>query len=140
MLERGEAANSWRTERWDSLRLLTPNWLSRLPGFPYEGPDPDGYMTSAEVVDLISRFAVFVRAPVRTETNVISVRRTADRYDLTTTQGELRSPSVILATGACNLPAVPGLADAVPPGVERSGDSSSSFCDRGADFYFPAPE
>ena len=119
MLERGEAANSWRTERWDSLRLLTPNWLSRLPGFPYEGPDPDGYMTSAEVVDLISRFAVFVRAPVRTETNVISVRRTADRYDLTTTQGELRSPSVILATGACNLPAVPGLADAVPPGVEH---------------------
>jgi putative flavoprotein involved in K+ transport len=119
VLERGEAANSWRTERWDSLRLLTPNWLSRLPGFPYRGPDPDGYMTSAEVVDLISRFAVFVRAPVRAETDVISVRRTADRYDLTTTQGDLRSRSVILATGACNLPAVPGLADAVPPGVEH---------------------
>jgi putative flavoprotein involved in K+ transport len=63
VLERGEAANSWRTERWDSLRLLTPNWLSRLPGFPYRGPDPDGYMTSAEVVDLISRSSVAFRDP-----------------------------------------------------------------------------
>jgi putative flavoprotein involved in K+ transport len=119
VLERGKVANSWLTERWDSLRLLTPNWLNRLPDFSYGGPDPDGYMTSAEVVDLISRFAVFARAPVRTETNVISVRRTADRYDLTTTQGELRSRAVILATGACNLPAVPAVADAIPPGVEH---------------------
>ncbi len=119
MLERGDVANSWSTERWDSLRLLTPNWLSRLPDFPYRGPDPDGYMTSADVVDLISRFAVFVRAPVRAETNVVSVRRAADRYDLITTQGTLRSRTVILATGACNLPAVPGLAEAVPAGVEH---------------------
>ena len=53
MLERGEVANSWRRERWDSLRLLTPNWQSRLPGLRYEGDDPDGYMTTAEVVELI---------------------------------------------------------------------------------------
>ena len=46
VLERGEVANSWRRERWDSLRLLTPNWQSRLPGVRYDGPDPDGYMTS----------------------------------------------------------------------------------------------
>ena len=57
MLERGELANSWRRERWDSLRLLTPNWQSRLPGLRYEGDDPDGYMTAAEVVELIERFA-----------------------------------------------------------------------------------
>ena len=49
VLERGEVANSWRTERWDSLRLLTPNWQSRLPGFRYEGDDPDGFMTMPEV-------------------------------------------------------------------------------------------
>ena len=53
MLERGEVANSWRRERWDSLRLLTPNWQSRLPGLPYEGPDPDGYMTMGEVTGFI---------------------------------------------------------------------------------------
>ena len=46
MLERGEVANSWRNERWDSLRLLTPNWQSRVPGLRYEGPEPDGYMTA----------------------------------------------------------------------------------------------
>ena len=56
VLERGEVANTWRTERWDSLRLLTPNWQSRLPGFGYEGDDPDGYRTVPEVVDFISRF------------------------------------------------------------------------------------
>ena len=49
VLERGEVANSWRTERWDSLRLLTPNWQSRLPGYGYEGDDPDGYRTMPEV-------------------------------------------------------------------------------------------
>ena len=42
LLERGEVANSWRTERWDSLRLLTPNWLNRLPGYRYQGDDPTG--------------------------------------------------------------------------------------------------
>ena len=55
MLERGEVANSWRRERWDSLRLLTPNWQARLPGYRYEGPDPDGYMTSAEVIAFITQ-------------------------------------------------------------------------------------
>src|SRR5580765_3467931 len=63
VLERGEVANSWRRERWDSLRLLTPNWQSRLPGVRYDGSDPDGYMTSAEVVDLVARFAAHARAP-----------------------------------------------------------------------------
>jgi putative flavoprotein involved in K+ transport len=54
VLERGEVANSWRRERWDSLRLLTPNWQTRLPGHGYAGGDPDGFMTMAEVVDFVS--------------------------------------------------------------------------------------
>src|SRR5579863_8374647 len=73
VLERGEVANSWRRERWDSLRLLTPNWQSRLPGLRYEGPDPDGYMTSGDVADFIERFAAVCAAPVRTGTQVTSV-------------------------------------------------------------------
>ncbi len=73
-------ANSWRHERWDSLRLLTPNWQSRLPGLRYEGPDPDGYMTMGEVTEFIERFAKVSRAPVRTGTNVTSVRRADDGY------------------------------------------------------------
>src|SRR3954467_9719428 len=70
VLERGEVANSWRRERWDSLRLLTPNWQSRLPGHRYDGPDPDGYMTMGEVVDFIERYAAASAAPVRTGTTV----------------------------------------------------------------------
>ena len=57
-LERGDVATTWKTERWDSLRLLTPNWQSRLPGLAYDGDDPDGFMTMPEVVDFISGFAV----------------------------------------------------------------------------------
>ncbi|HXT93481.1 MAG TPA: FAD-dependent monooxygenase, partial [Trebonia sp.] len=57
VLERGEVANSWRNERWDSLRLLTPSFQSRLPGLRYEGPEPDGYMTMGEVTEFIEAFA-----------------------------------------------------------------------------------
>ena len=54
ILERGEIANTWRQERWDSLRLLTPNWLSRLPGYRYSGNDPDGFMNMTDVIEFLS--------------------------------------------------------------------------------------
>ncbi len=119
MLERGEIANSWRRERWDSLRLLTPNWQCGLPGVPYKGPDPDGYMTTAEVVELIDRFAAHARVRVRTGTNVTSVRRTDDGYQLATSGGEIRARTVVIASGACNRPTVPGFVSAVPAEVEQ---------------------
>jgi putative flavoprotein involved in K+ transport len=119
VLERGEPANSWRRERWDSLRLLTPNWLTRLPGLGYEGSDPDGYMTAAELAELIEGYARRIRAPVRTRTNVLSVRRTDGGYRITTSRGEIRSRSVVIASGACNRPVVPGFAEAVPRDVEQ---------------------
>ena len=78
VLERGEVAHSWRTERWDSLRLLTPNWQSRLPGFRYDGDDPDGYRTMPEVIDFIAAYAKAISAPVRTHTTVTSVRSDGD--------------------------------------------------------------
>ena len=68
VLERRAVANSWKTERWDSLRLLTPNWQSRLPGFGYQGDDPDGYRTMPEIIDFIERYARLISAPVRTDT------------------------------------------------------------------------
>ena len=119
VLERGEVANSWRSERWESLRLLTPNWQTRLPGQRYEGPDPDGYMTMGEVVDLIERFAKDSGAPVRTGVDVTSLRRTDDGYAVTTSAGEMHSRAVVIATGACNRPTVPAFSDAVPPSVAQ---------------------
>ena len=119
MLERGEVANSWRRERWGSLRLLTPNWQSRLPGLRYEGPEPDGYMTLGEVTEFIERFAKVSHAPVRTGANVTSVRRTDDGYHVTTSRGEIRCRAVVIASGACNQPSVPQFNDAVPASVEQ---------------------
>jgi putative flavoprotein involved in K+ transport len=112
-------ANSWRRERWDSLRLLTPNWQSRLPGLRYEGQDPDGYMTAGAVIEFIERFAAVSRAPVRTGTNVTSVRRTDDGYHVLTTRGEIRCRAVVIASGACNQPSVPQFAAAVPADIEQ---------------------
>jgi putative flavoprotein involved in K+ transport len=119
VLERGQVANSWRRERWDSLRLLTPNWQSRLPGLRYEGPDPDGYMTMGEVTEFIERFAGASHAPVRTGTTVTSVRRDDHGYRVSTDQGEVACRTVVIASGACNLPSVPRFSDAVPEAVEQ---------------------
>ena len=119
VLERGEVANSWRRERWDSLRLLTPNWQSRLPGLRYEGPDPDGYMTVPEVTEFIERFAKVSRAPIRTGVNVTSVRPAEDGYQVTTDQGEIAARAVVIATGACNRPTVPPASAAVPASVRQ---------------------
>jgi putative flavoprotein involved in K+ transport len=119
VLERGEIANSWRHERWDSLRLLTPNWQSRLPGRHYEGPEPDGYMTMGEVTDFIERFANVSRAPVRVGTNVTSVRRTDDGYRVLTTRGEISCRALVIASGACNSPVVPQVGRAAPADVDQ---------------------
>jgi putative flavoprotein involved in K+ transport len=119
VLERGEVANSWRRERWDSLRLLTPNWQSRLPGHRYEGQDPDGYMTMAEVTEFIDRFAKHSGAPVRTGINVASVRRGDNGYLVTTSDGEISCACVVIASGACNQPTMPGFNDALPASVEQ---------------------
>jgi len=114
LLERGEIANSWKTERWDSLRLLTPNWQSRLPGYRYRGDDPDGFRTMPETIEFIERYARVISAPVRTHTEVISVRRSDDSYEVATDQTIWHCDTVVLASGACNIPQVPALSTAVP--------------------------
>lgn len=117
VLERGEVANSWRRERWDSLRLLTPNWQSRLPGHGYDGDDPDGYRTASEVADFIAGYARAIGAPVEARTRVTSVSADGDTYTVATDRGEWRCRSLVIATGACNVPLVPKIAEAVPPGI-----------------------
>jgi putative flavoprotein involved in K+ transport len=117
VLERGEVASSWRHERWDSLRLLTPNWQCRLPGYEYTGADPDGYMTSAEVGDFIAGYAKRAAAPVRTGTTVTSVRAVDEGYVVETDRATWRCRTVVLAHGAHGLAQVPELAARLPPGV-----------------------
>jgi putative flavoprotein involved in K+ transport len=118
VLERGEVANSWKTERWDSLRLLTPNWQSRLPGCAYEYDDPDDFMTMLEVIGFMEHYAQVISAPVETHTTVTSVRRNDDGYRIETTRGSWQCRAVVLAAGACNIPNVPRVTEALPLFVE----------------------
>jgi putative flavoprotein involved in K+ transport len=117
LLERGEVANSWRTERWDSLRLLTPNWQSRLPGHAYEGSDPDGYMDMPEVIDFLQGYAERISAPVECGTAVSRVRQVEDGYAVDTSRGGWRCRSLVLASGACNIATVPRIAAELPPSL-----------------------
>ena len=124
VLERGRVAERWRSERWDSLRLLTPNWQSRLPGFHYDGADPDGYMTMPEVVDYFERYATSFAAPVRCGTEVRAVTRTGDAFRVETTGGDWLAATVVIATGYADRPAVPRYAP------RRCRTASCTWCPR----------
>jgi putative flavoprotein involved in K+ transport len=118
VLERGGVADSWRTRWWDSLRLLTPNWMTRLPGgFAYRGDDPDGYLAAKDVAGLIAAYAREAAAPVHTGTTVTAVAPVRDGYVVRTDQGSWYSRSVVVASGAAAVPVVPPCAEAVPEGI-----------------------
>jgi putative flavoprotein involved in K+ transport len=107
VLERGRIAERWRSQRWDSLRLLTPNWMSRLPGWSYSGPDPHGFMTSREVVGYFRAYAAASAAPVHAGSDVVRLTAGGDHFDIVTTDEHWRATNVIIATGWCDQPAVP---------------------------------
>lgn len=113
VLERGDVAHSWRTQRWDSLRLLTPNWMTRLPGHTRSGDDPDGYRTVSELVALLEGYAQ--PAPVRTGITVTSVESRGGGYRVRTDGGTWHARTVVVATGATAVPAVPDVP--LPPGI-----------------------
>lgn len=107
LLERGRVAERWRSERWDSLTLLTPNWQTRLPGFQYEGPNPDGYMSMRELIHFFDRYAASFSAPVETETRVRSLEREGERFLVQTSRGTWLARNVVVATGYSDVPYVP---------------------------------
>lgn len=119
VLDRGEVAQSWRTERWDSLRLLTPNWMSRLPGHRYRGDDPDGFMTKDETISFLDGYGRSFDAPVRTHVEVhhVGVRRTG--FEVTTDHGIWSCDAVVAATGASSEPRLPVVASELPPGIHQ---------------------
>jgi putative flavoprotein involved in K+ transport len=120
VLEKGEVANSWRTERWDSLRLLTPNWMTRLPAWGYQGNDPDGFMTTSEVIDLLVGYRASFNAPVLPNVTVERVTMEANgNFRVATNQGIWVTEAVVAATGACGEPVVPALAADLPAGIQQ---------------------
>jgi putative flavoprotein involved in K+ transport len=119
VFERGETANSWRTERWDSLRLLTPNWMSRLPGWDYRGDDPDGYMTAAEVIGSLDAYRRSFDAPVRPNTTVHRVEPIEGGHRVATDDGTWQARAVVVATGAFSDPHRPAFADEIPDRIQQ---------------------
>ena len=101
VLDRAVIADSWRSRRWDSFTLNIPNWSFTLPGFHYDGQDPDGFMTRAEIVERFARYAGLINAPVEGDIDVTSLKQIADgTYLLTTTSGPIGARAVVVATGA----------------------------------------
>ena len=119
VLERAEVANSWTTERWDSLRTLTPNWMSRLPGFSYDGDDPNGYMTAGEVAAYLESYRRSFGAPVRTGVEVQRIRTLDRSHVVETSEGPWFARSVVMATGACSQPRVPAIAADLPGIIQQ---------------------
>jgi putative flavoprotein involved in K+ transport len=117
VLERGRVAQRWRSARWDSFRLLTPNWMSRLPGWSYTGDDPDGFMSGAALVDHLVDYAGASGAPVREHTTVTGVRAADPGYLVETDAGTWRARCVVIATGYHSGPRVPALAAGLSAGI-----------------------
>jgi putative flavoprotein involved in K+ transport len=122
VLDRGRVGERWRTERWDSLHLLTPSWMTRLPGWSYEGPDPDGYLSAGAFVDHLEAYAASFGAPVQGGTTVEQVRfsgRGGGRYAVATDRGTWQADNVVVATG-------PHGSSRVPAGLPREAVFTSS--------------
>jgi putative flavoprotein involved in K+ transport len=108
VLDRGRVGQRWHTERWDSLHLLTPAWMTRLPGWEYAGPDADGFLSAGEFVRTLEHYAASFAAPVVGSTTVQTVtRKGPDRYDVVTDRSTWRARHVVVATGPHGVPHVP---------------------------------
>ena len=109
LLERGQVAQRWRSERWDSFRLLTPNWQTRLPGYSYRGADPEGFMGREQIVDFFDGYARSFSAPVRTGVTVLRAEQAENRWRLATSVGTFSAANIVVATGHYEVPRVPAV-------------------------------
>jgi putative flavoprotein involved in K+ transport len=115
VLERGRIGQTWR-DRWDSFCLVTPNWMLQLPGGPYEGDDPDGYLPRDEIVAYLEEYAARFGAPVRTGVEVLTLRSMpGGGFIVETSAGQLQAEFVVLSTGAYQRPHRPAGAGTLPP-------------------------
>jgi putative flavoprotein involved in K+ transport len=112
VLDRGRVGHRWRTERWDSLHLLTPSWMTRLPGWSYAGPEPDGYLSAGSFVGYLEAYAASFAAPVVEGATVLELAASPGstptrRYRIVTSRGTWHARHVVIATGPHGTPHVP---------------------------------
>lgn len=115
VLEREEdVGHAWSHERWDSFTLVSPNWFLRLPDFSYDGDEPDAYLPRDEIVRHLKDFCTMVRPPIRHGVDVMGLCRVGDDWVLETSNGEIRTRNVVVATGYFHQPKVPDFAAGLP--------------------------
>ncbi|HWG22502.1 MSMEG_0569 family flavin-dependent oxidoreductase [Actinospica sp.] len=126
VLEANAVGHEWRSRRWDSFCLVTPNWQCRLPGFAYQGPDPDGFMVRAEIVGYLEAYVAAFEPPLVEGVRATRLRRSAAGgvFELSTTAGDLTADQVVVATGPYHTPSVPALAQRLPDSVEQVHSSA----------------
>lgn len=110
VLERGSVGQRWQDSTWDSLHLLTPNWMNALPGRAYRGPDPDGFASAASFVEDLTDYARSFDAPVEEHVRVDQLSGTEHQFQILTDAGGWQASSVVIATGWCDRPAIPAVA------------------------------
>ena len=115
VVEKHRVGHAWRSERWDSFCLVTPNWQCRLPDFPYAGAEPDGFMVKDDIVRYIEAFAATVKPPIREGVGVTKLSRAPDGlFALATTEGGLTAANVVVAVSAYHRPKLPPEAGRLP--------------------------
>lgn len=122
VLERHRSVNEWRSARWDSFCLVTPNWQCRLPGFPYNGREPDGFMLKDDIVAYLDAYIASFQPPLREHTGVQRLRQLAGgpfagSFEVTTTAGVWQARQIVIATGGYQIPTVPRCAERLPDSV-----------------------
>ncbi len=124
VLEKHRIGHAWRNQRWDSFCLVTPNWQCQLPGFPYPGNDPHGFMAKDEIVQYIEAYARHFNAPVQEGVAVSRVRMEgSDKFYLNTSAGEFTANQVVIATGGYHRPKIPAYAGRLPATMTQLSSS-----------------
>ncbi len=120
VLEKNRVGHEWREHRWDSFCLVTPNWQCRLPGFPYNGPDPHGFMLKDEIVRYLEDYVRFFQPPLHESVAATSLRpRAKGGFDVATTAGDCFAEQVVVATGGYHTPRIPRLGDRLPESLTQ---------------------
>jgi putative flavoprotein involved in K+ transport len=120
ILEKNRIAHAWRTQRWDAFCLVTPNWQCQLPGFPYCGDDPKGFMLRDDIVAYIEAYARHISAPIREGVTVTRLYRDpGGGFALETSAGAMTADAVVLAVSGYHVPNVPRMAERLDRSVAQ---------------------
>lgn len=120
VFEKRSAAHSWETQRWDTFCLVTPNWQCDLPGHPYDGPEPDGFMRKDEIVAYLKAFVTKVNPPIREDVAVTRVARRDDGlFSVETSEGDYTADEIVVASGGYHTPIIPRMAERLPGSITQ---------------------